>query len=313
MPLIDEANLQTCYLGSVNAWECDENDHLNVRFYTQKMNQALQIFVRQFSEPPAVNPDGVLQGIRAQHIRYLREARTAMPLRIDCAIVGQRVDQLDVLKLMVDATCGEVPATYLTTIAVSHRLNSDYPLLPIPEVAAPRGLEPDTPYDGSITAEEASKLGYIVAGKGLIGRDECDASNVLLPHNYIGRISDGVPNVWAWLNKDEENRALPCKQIGSVAIEYRLSIHRVLQAGSAFTQLSSLRVIGSKTYLIVHRLIDDTSGHCAATAEVVAVLMDLSTRRATPISEQHRRRIESMLSGSIQSGEPAASPKAPHD
>ena len=33
--------MQLTYRGSVNRWECDENDHLNVRFCEQKLYQTL--------------------------------------------------------------------------------------------------------------------------------------------------------------------------------------------------------------------------------------------------------------------------------
>ena len=35
--------MQLTYRGSVNRWECDENDHLNVRFCEQKLYQTLQL------------------------------------------------------------------------------------------------------------------------------------------------------------------------------------------------------------------------------------------------------------------------------
>jgi hypothetical protein len=74
-----------CFWGSVNQWECDENDHLNVRFYAHKVHQAIQVLLAQRGglarRPPPPAPGGTL------HIRFLREARSATPLRIDCAPV----------------------------------------------------------------------------------------------------------------------------------------------------------------------------------------------------------------------------------
>ena len=46
--------LVPCYRGCVNAWECDENDHLNVRFYLSKANQGLPFALEAIGMPPSV-------------------------------------------------------------------------------------------------------------------------------------------------------------------------------------------------------------------------------------------------------------------
>ena len=70
----------SCYLGSVNRWECDENDHLNVRFYAQKINQSVATFLHETLGPNTLT-------ITRQHLRFVQEARIATPLRVDCGLV----------------------------------------------------------------------------------------------------------------------------------------------------------------------------------------------------------------------------------
>jgi len=287
--------LQGCYWGSVNRWECDENDHLNVRFYAHKMNQALQIFLLQQNLVPESAPDAALRRIQVQHIRFLREARIAAPLRVDCGISGCREDALDVLQIMVNNVTEEPVAAFLTTIDTTGwgpHLEAE---APVPETAAPRGLDPQAPYHMPASQEAAAALGFHVVGRGIIGHDECDATGLLLPHHYIGRVSDGMPNLWAFLNEATDLEARQNGDLGGAALEYRLRIHTPLRSGHVFAHMSGVRSLGNKTQNMAHVVIDETTGRCAATAEAVGVAMDLNSRKAVPISPERRRRLEALL------------------
>jgi len=287
--------LQGCYWGSVNRWECDENDHLNVRFYAQKMNQALQILLLQRNLLAGASAEAMLARIRVQHIRFLREARIATPLRIDCGIVAARDGSLDVLQLMVNNLSGEHLAAFVTTLDIDGRALGAPTDAEVPANLGPRGLDPSAPYAQPDSLREALALGYHVVGRGVIGGDECDANGILLPHNYIGRVSDGMPNLWAFLNEAADSEARQSGELGGAALEYRLRIHTPLRRGRVFAHLSGVRALGNKTQNMAHVVIDETAGRCAATAEAVGVAMDLQTRRAVPISDARRQRLEKLL------------------
>jgi len=88
-------SLVPCYRGSVNAWECDENDHLNVRFYLAKANQGLPFVLDAIGLPAAalLKMDAHPR-IRAQHVRFLKEARPAVPLTVYAGLVAHQDHQL---------------------------------------------------------------------------------------------------------------------------------------------------------------------------------------------------------------------------
>lgn len=290
-----QAELLGSYWGSVNRWECDENDHLNVRFYAHKMNQALQVFLLQQNLTTQADPDAVLQRIRVQHIRFLREARIATPLRIDCGIARVGDEELEVLQLMVDNLTDIPVAAFVTTIATDGWQVHHGPAVPVPDEAAARGLDPAAAYSVPHSRQEAESQGFQVVGRGIIGADECDAAGMLLPHHYIGRISDGMPNLWAFLNSDADSEARQSGAQGGAALEYRLHVHAPLRRGSMFCQLSGIRALGNKTQNMAHVVIDETVGRCAATAEAVGVAMDLTTRKAVVISDERRQRLERLM------------------
>ena len=74
------SSLTPVFFGSVNRWECDENDHLNVRFFAQKIQQTLQFGL---IEAGLATPDNVLsvcRCIKNKHMRFIAEARMAVPI-----------------------------------------------------------------------------------------------------------------------------------------------------------------------------------------------------------------------------------------
>ena len=71
--------MQLTYRGSVNRWECDENDHLNVRFCEQKLYQTLLSGLLSNDCIGSAEVAGLPSTIRRQHIRFQAESRIAAP------------------------------------------------------------------------------------------------------------------------------------------------------------------------------------------------------------------------------------------
>jgi len=123
-------------------------------------------------------------------------------------------------------------------------------------------------FDCPANEDEAAAMGFAPMGHGIIGMDECDAGGRMLSHNYIGRISDDVPNLLAVLSSAEELRELDSGETGRVAIEFCLR---------------------------VYALIEPVCGRLAARAAVIGVNMDLGTRKAVRISAESQRLLTDKL------------------
>ena len=269
------------YRGSVNAWECDENDHLNVRFHLAKAAQALPFL---FAGPsPAV---------RWQHLRFLREARVATPLAIDAGVVDADAESATVYAEMRHTLSGEVLTTVLTGLAPGAQPPAAR--CTVPEQGRPRGLGASLDALRPPRSDRAA-MGFVEIGRGVISAPECDANGELEPFQYIGRISDSVLNLWAQFLTPEELSRRSHGVEGGVLVELRLAIHAPLRAGSRFTIQSGIAAVGRKTQHLVHLIYDEESGRCAATSQGLAVAMDLASRKSIELPEPRRRRIEARL------------------
>jgi acyl-CoA thioester hydrolase len=271
-----------CYYGSVNAWECDENAHLNVRFFAEKVAQAWTVFFGDYPQP------GGLPQLESQHIRFVREALIATPLRIECAVLPGTA-RCEVLSLVYNNLTHEPLAGFLSRFAGP--VPEGAPTAEAPDWASPRGLDPDDPYPDPTDHQAAAAVGFQTMGRGVVATLECDARGRLLPHNYLGRLSDGMPNLWAFLA--DPGDAAP--RLGGAALEYRLQLFAPLARDDVFRHVSGIRAVANKTQHMVHMIFNETTGELSARAEVIGVAMDLSSRRAVPISAERRERMNRLM------------------
>ncbi len=277
------------YLGSVNRWECDENDHLNVRFYANKIHQALANFLDEACGPGA----GDVR-VTGQHIRFVQEARIATPLRVDCELHDVRPGRWDVACLMRQ-NLTEAPVAGFLVRVEGEPLTAVGSGGDVPDWARPRGLNPDDPFPLPASPDAAETQGFVMMGRGRITAAECDGAGVAMPDVYIGRISDGMPNLWAFTTDAVEADQRQSGALGGAALEYRLDILEPLRRDDRFRHVSGIRHIGNKTQHMVHLLIAENREAIAVRAEAIGVGMDLSTRRAVPISDARRIQLQKLL------------------
>jgi acyl-CoA thioester hydrolase len=291
-----QTELVPAYSGSVNTWECDENDHLNVRFYAHKINQALQAWAADLTGDPAMTTR-VLPAIASQHIRFLREARAATPVRVECGPIARSGERLTVVAIMRHNATDEALAAFQTVLDTRGwpAPFTELPLAAAPDFALPRGIGSNDLRVPPASRTAALSAGYRIVGRGVIGTDECAADGTLLPHGYIGRVSDGMPNLWVFMNTQTDQAAHENGAMGGAALEYRLELHEALRAGDIYTHLSGVRAIGAKTQTMAHVVINERTGRAASSAVAIGVAMDLVTRKSVAIPQARRARLEALL------------------
>jgi acyl-CoA thioester hydrolase len=295
--------LVPCYRGSVNAWECDENDHLNVRFYLAKANQGLPFVLEAIGlGPAALERTGARPRIRAQHARFLKESRPATPLTVEAGLAAEEGHRLTIYSEVRHSLNREVLATLLTELELTGgdgapkpvSLSPDAPRCTVPEHGAPRGIA--AAREALRPAREAiAEMGFVEIGRGTVAAGECDPSGDMELFQYVGRISDSVVNLLAHFQTDEELSRRSTGIEGGALVELRIAFHAQLRVGSRFSIQSGIAAAGRKTQHFVHLFFDEASRACVATAQGIAVAMDLKTRRAIELPQARRRRIEAGL------------------
>lgn len=278
--------------------------HMNVQFYVEKADQGLAALAAKLGlSPRAQGTDRALLVPREQHIRFHRELRPGAPFVVNAAVLTARKEGLIVYEEMQNAATGAVAATFVSRtewadasvrgglpLPVTAVAKSAPFLIDLPAHGQPRGLDMAPPRPAPSLAD-AEQLGLMTTLRTTVLREQCDAHGYMLPRHYIGNISDAIPNLIAQTRGEDRSAG----GTGGAALEYRLVYRQPAREGDLLILKSGLRSVSAKTYIWCHWLFDAESGDCFATAEAVAVAMDLATRRAIEIPPAMRAHLEKLV------------------
>lgn len=291
---------------SVQTWECDQMGHMNVQFYVQKAEEAVAFVARALGLGPlAAREANARLSPYQHHIRFHRELRPGTPYWLRAAPVHTDGRFIAIVSEMFNTATGQTAATvagqyYWTDVSGGARLDLEDHVItrtkdlmqPMPETALERGLTLSEPrVSASLT--EAEALGLVTTLEVEVQPDHCDAHGLMRMRDYIGRLSDSIPNLL--FESSGAMRAEPRGRIGGAALEYRLIYRKPARCGDLLIVKSGLRSVSEKTYVWSHWLLNAETGDAFATSEAVAISLDLETRRAIAIPNAIRDHLESQI------------------
>ena len=243
------------HTGYVERWNCDENDHLNVRFYWEHFAQGAALFaVLEGREP---------RPWTSRTVRYLRELRGGATTEVRT----RRLDEHRLIHELHETDTGLLAATAVDTTGTSTHGEE--------EIWGARSL-PAEPlsFDGEGD----------VTGRFVVRPDECDLAGAITDEALVGRFSTSAANMWRFAGIDRA--FLDAHARGTVVVEKKITaLGPALRAGEAVEIRGRATRSSAKTVRFdcgVHRVRDGTLVHAVA---LTALTMDLNTRRAVPLPD----------------------------
>lgn len=270
--------MQRVYQGSVNRWDCDENDHMNVRFFMERHGQCLAGFLAATGRP--------VGRVKSQHVRFLREARMATPLTgvAGYVTVGDRVCVLTELRHSFD------DAVLSSCVHDLWHIGDTLDGEALPGHAGSRGIADADSVYAACSLGQVADQGFLGIGAGVVDGSECTADGELALWRYMGRLSDSMPHLWSALHASAGELGA---DEGGAVLEYRLRYHGALGEGDRFEIWSGLAEVGRKAQRFVHLVFSSASGELVVSAEATGVRMDLVARKALalpdPVIDGYRR------------------------
>ena len=280
--------MELSYRGSVNSWECDENNHLNVRFCEQKLWQTLSAGLISSGLLRADEVDALMSQTTRQHSRFQNESRLSAPLSGYFGFLQH--DEFNVVAELRNDATGEVACSALYQIA---ELAIGGSLAPEPlqslTHALPRGIAQDLPF-AQLSMPQALAKGFRPIGQGIIQADECSGSGLLMLHNYMGRISDSMPHLWSGF----EDNAEPDPDEGGAVLEFRKRFYKPLAVSDRYVVVSGMIDVAPKVQQFGHLMFNVATQQCCLSAHAVAVRMDLVARKAKSLSAKDQARLQAL-------------------
>ncbi|MEX0345241.1 MAG: thioesterase family protein [Rhizobiaceae bacterium] len=256
----------------VNTWECDENDHLNVQFYLKRFDEAARVILA-LSANPAV-PIGLP---RTRHVRFHRELRPGTMIQTRSAMLNEGKFKGWLIHRLEDVGGERLSATAIDR----YESQFDVPRIEGAEMqdALPRGL----PGDDLVPAKPQSIIdaGGLNSNRSIVWPSECDISGHMTQQFYIARFTDAAPHVWETLGIGEH--WLLERNLGRAAVEMKLTHHRPAKTGDVLFLYSKAEIAGRKTIKLRHELVRQTDMEPVASGEVLALILDLETRKSVEL------------------------------
>ena len=263
----------------VNTWECDENVHMNVQFYLKRFDEAARFFQMSAGAETPLTPLP-----RTRHVRYHSELRMAQSTIIGSGVIGDGIFAGWTLHEMRENVTGRLCATALDAPSVPTVI----PTVPSASIvhALPKSVEaaPAGPVSPGVMLDS----GGFISHRCLLSPNECDANGEMLQQFHVARFTDAAPHVWdhsgigtKWLNENG---------LGRVAVEMKLTHHQPARAGDALILYSRAMAGTGKTVRLHHEMVRASDHAPVVTGEVVALVMDLATRKAVPLPDTALRR-----------------------
>jgi acyl-CoA thioester hydrolase len=285
---------------------------MNVRFYVQRAHEGCVALSHALGIPLAFKARANATLIPVdQHIRFLKEARPGAPLRLHSGVLAAGETGMQVYQELRHAD--GAPCAALTTLlthadpangkafAWSKRTLERWSALTCerPAYGAPRSLDV-TRMPSAANVARADALGAPVIGRGAILQSETDMFGRMRPEVAIGRISDSAPHLLsAWRAQTAAEAGAGAANAGAAVVEYRIVYRRWPRAGDGFVVRSAVTEVQEKTLHLAHWMLDPVGGEPWATAEVVALTFDLSTRKTIAPSPAARAALEAAAIGQM--------------
>ena len=278
--------------------------HMNVQFYVARADEGLAALATALGlSARAQGNDRATLVAREQHIRFHRELRPGTAYAVEAGILTAEAEGLIVYQEMQNIAARNVAATFVTRTAwADTQMRGGLPLpvtavakaapfmIDLPAHGQPRGMELAPPRRAP-SLPDAERMGLITTLRGAVLREHCDAHGFMLPRHYMGRVSDAIPNLIAQTRGEDRSSGTT----GGAALEYRFVYRLPAREGDLLVLKSGLRSVSSKTYTWCHWLFDADTGDCFATAEAVAIALDLTTRKAIEIPSDMRVQLERLI------------------
>lgn len=258
--------------GTVNAWQCDYNHHLNVQFYCREFDHAARFLALACGGDPA----GPLPATR--HLRFHAELLAGDIYKVDSARLVGGPHAGSLVHWMSHAGTGRLVATALDGGAPRF----DCPEIPEAAVASalPRSVEADEP---ALPIESMGADGWQPTNRCWVTMDHCTAAGELTEQHLTGMLGDSAGHVWERAGVGVV--MVREKGLGRIAVEAKLSHFAPARVGDALMLHSRVGPAQGRSIRLQHHLHRVSDGTAIARADVTALLIDMQTRKTVALAD----------------------------
>lgn len=270
MPHHHPAGLTETQCATVNAWQCDYNQHLNFQFYCREFDQAARFLaLASGADPDAATP-------ASRHLRFHAELVAGDIFRVASARIADGAHAGSLLHWLSHAGTDQLIATALDAggpqFACAQVREADV------AAALPRSV---TQVEGAIPHAQMNANGWQATTRRAVTWAMCDARGELTAQHLAGIPGDAAGHVWeragagvVWVRESG---------LGRIAVEAKMTQFHPARVGELLTLYSRVGPAQGKAIPLQHHLYRMPDGLPVARADVTALLIDMTTRKTVAL------------------------------
>ncbi|MEM1286970.1 MAG: thioesterase family protein [Pseudomonadota bacterium] len=274
---------------TVNSWECDENDHINIQFYAKRFDDAVRSFLVQASwQVPH-------RSIRL--IRYHAELRGGEPVHGTSGLVALEGGQVGIEHRLYASHRPDLSAPTLSATALD--VLPDVQRADLSAFSLPQVSKDVLPKSGAFSSSGAVHVGGLdkleatyrgVVPPNAFSAEAESADGARLSDRYlVGVISDAANHAWGLAGAPDP--WLQARGLGRAAVELQLTYLTRPQAGDVVEARTAIRAFSNKTVSYRHLIINRMTDTLIAQADITSLMLDLTSRKATPWPEDRKAQL----------------------
>jgi acyl-CoA thioester hydrolase len=263
------------YRGVADAWECDQMQHMNVRFIGERFSRADSFL---FASLGLDHADGGVVRLESERLTFSKEIVPGKPLLIEsgCSYDAQS-NVLSVRHDLKFADSGTLSATAITRYHVDKcpQALAANPAKSIPYVGA---IMDNAPVQSGLVFDpqvELSECGRTFLSSG-------DYKNGDLSRETLVRLINHAASC-AGLDRGRRQPEIGQSGIGSATLDIRVKRCSLPRQTLPVLVMSGLKARSAKTIIVLHRLIDATTSDVIAEAASTHVFFEIASRAAIRI------------------------------
>jgi acyl-CoA thioester hydrolase len=271
------------YRGAVDAWECDQMQHLNIQHCARRIGMAERYLLAQFGLSPSALHGRQLSAVaRWEHMGFAKE------LRAGCPIVGRSVPvaidgdhQLRLQHELINGMSGDICMTTSSEYALVDSIGTHHPW-PETLVEAIDGFSTGRPAEPPLRSSAGDGGGGIECGRILVSEDDCRAGDVT--REVLVRLANHAgSHVGLEKGRQWNDGSLT---VGSATLNLTIERHAAIVPGTMLQIRSALTLGSGKVVHIAHRVQESVTGRELATMAAAHVFFDATSRKAIAIPDR---------------------------
>ncbi|MBE7635380.1 hypothetical protein GUA87_00865 [Sneathiella sp. P13V-1] len=282
------------YRGAVEAWECDQMDHMNVQFYSDKASAALAHLLNALGLTPArIREEGKTLRYKNLRIQYKAELRGGSLISGVSGIRSADKTEIRGFTNLYNTgtsvlSCNQEFALVYQDLKSGEIEDIPDDILEAAKVLCDEHVKEYAPKPIQHTIIPATPLDNMFeTNRSAVDVWECDLWGNIETKQIVARFSDAASHIMAHVGITRDT--FKDRNLGSAALDYYMEFHNPIKESQSLVLKSGLLDRMEKLFVFGHQLIDCDTGKVANTTTVLGCYFDMTKRKSVQLPEEYRR------------------------